>query len=196
MRPRGAKNFIGALGLTTALVAGGGSIFALVDRDAQPTPKIPHTGFTLEATVWKDLSDAFVWIEGVERHQAEVAAAEAQAAVDAAAARAAAEEAAARPTTTREASSSGNGVGAQPATPGSYEDTLACIKHHESDTSGGYSAQNPNSTASGAYQVLDTTWNGYAGYARAIDAPPEVQDQWAREAIDASGTRPWNGSGC
>ena len=41
-----------------------------------------------------------------------------------------------------------------------------------------------------------STWDGYAGYARAQDAPPEIQDQWAREAIAAAGTRPWAGSGC
>jgi len=84
----------------------------------------------------------------------------------------------------------------RPTSPGDHSDTLACIRAHESDTAGGYSAQNPTSTASGAYQALDTTWDGYAGYPTAADAPPEVQDTWAREAIAAAGTRPWAGSGC
>jgi hypothetical protein len=81
-------------------------------------------------------------------------------------------------------------------TDGEYGDTLACIRAHESDSAGGYSAVNPSSGAGGAYQALPSTWGGYAGYARAQDAPPEIQDQWARDAISAAGTRPWAGSGC
>jgi hypothetical protein len=79
---------------------------------------------------------------------------------------------------------------------GDHADTLACIRAYESDTSGGYSAVNSSSGAGGAYQALPSTWDGYAGYARAEHAPPEVQDQWAREAIATAGTRPWAGSGC
>jgi hypothetical protein len=42
-------------------------------------------------------------------------------------------------------------------------------------------AKNPSSTASGKYQFLDTTWNGYGGYTHASDAPESVQDQKAQE---------------
>lgn len=47
------------------------------------------------------------------------------------------------------------------------------------------------SSASGAYQFLDGTWNNYAGYRRAKDAPAQIQDEKARLTFDTSGTRPW-----
>lgn len=52
----------------------------------------------------------------------------------------------------------------------------------------------PTSTASGKYGVLDSTWDGYAGYERAMYAPEDVQDRWAREAYAKAGTTPWNAS--
>lgn len=57
---------------------------------------------------------------------------------------------------------------------------LAAVRSHESG--GNYEAHNPSSTASGAYQFLDTTWRSEAAAAgqpvtsRAMDAPPAVQD--------------------
>lgn len=63
------------------------------------------------------------------------------------------------------------------------------------ESGGDYHAVNCSSTASGKYQVLDSTWAGFGGYARAVDAPPEVQDEWARQAREAAGCRPWGG-GC
>jgi murein DD-endopeptidase MepM/ murein hydrolase activator NlpD len=56
---------------------------------------------------------------------------------------------------------------------------LATIRTLESG--GDYTAESSSSTASGAYQFLDSTWRGYGGYARAKDAPPPVQDAAAVE---------------
>ena len=56
---------------------------------------------------------------------------------------------------------------------------LATIRTLESG--GDYSAEASSSTASGAYQFVDSTWGGYGGYARAKDAPPAVQDAAALE---------------
>lgn len=52
------------------------------------------------------------------------------------------------------------------------------------ESGGDYTAENPTSTASGKYQFLDGTWNGYGGYQHASDAPPAVQDAKACELWD------------
>jgi muramidase (phage lysozyme) len=78
-----------------------------------------------------------------------------------------------------------------------------CIIDVESRTSGLYHAQSRVSTASGAYQFLDSTWAGvvrkFEKYyrrrvttaKRAIDAPPRVQDAIAAYAIVAQRGQPW-----
>jgi len=72
---------------------------------------------------------------------------------------------------------------------------LARIKMCESG--GSYTAQNPSSSASGAYQFIDGTWAGYGGYSRALYAPPAVQDAKALIVYKQSGTGPWVSSmGC
>ncbi len=60
------------------------------------------------------------------------------------------------------------------------------------ESGGNLTAQNPRSTASGKWQILDTTWNGYGGYDRAADAPEDVQDARAREIYNGgAGRRAW-----
>lgn len=49
------------------------------------------------------------------------------------------------------------------------------------ESHGSLTAQNPHSTASGKWQILDSTWGGYGGYSRAMYAPESVQDARARE---------------
>ena len=64
-------------------------------------------------------------------------------------------------------------------TGGSIGVILATIRTLESG--GNYQASGVGSSASGAYQFLDTTWSDYRGYPRAADAPPAVQDTKATE---------------
>lgn len=77
---------------------------------------------------------------------------------------------------------------------------LSCVRAHESR--GDYTAQNPSSTASGAYQFLDSTWRnvapkaGFPGYSRAKYAPPRVQDHVALWLYNNGGKSAWNGTGC
>lgn len=79
---------------------------------------------------------------------------------------------------------------------------LTCIRRHESDRAGGYTAQNQRSSASGAYQFIDSTWRtasaraGHPGYSRAKYAPWYVQDAVALHTINHGGRSHWRGSGC
>ena len=77
---------------------------------------------------------------------------------------------------------------------------LSCVRRHESG--GDYQAQNRSSTASGAYQFLDSTWRtvssraGMGGYGRARSAPWHVQDAVALWLYSHGGRSAWNGTGC
>jgi cell wall-associated NlpC family hydrolase len=62
------------------------------------------------------------------------------------------------------------------------------IKMQESR--GDYQAENPTSTASGAYQYIGGTWDGYQGYRHASDAPAAVQDAKMRQDTQAAFDRP------
>jgi hypothetical protein len=62
----------------------------------------------------------------------------------------------------------------------------------ECESGGSLTAQNPSSSASGKWQVIDGTWNNYGGYGSAAEAPESVQDAKARELwAGGSGASHW-----
>ena len=72
---------------------------------------------------------------------------------------------------------------------GTTAQVLATIKKRESG--GNYQAKNPNSSASGAYQFIDSTWQSLTKkygvgtqYKTAGSAPPEIQDAVAKAYVD------------
>jgi hypothetical protein len=78
-----------------------------------------------------------------------------------------------------------------------------CIREHESINAGHYDAQNRTSSASGAYQFIDSTWRHYAAhvpsarkYKRAVDAPAVVQDRVFLKAVKWNGLGHWAGTHC
>jgi LysM repeat protein len=65
------------------------------------------------------------------------------------------------------------------------------------ESGGNPRAQNPSSTASGTYQMLDSTWAAYGGRAfaaRAKDATPAQQTEVAERLYAARGLSPWAAS--
>lgn len=86
--------------------------------------------------------------------------------------------------------------------PGWVQSFLQCVISHESRHAGMYTAENPYSTASGAYQFIDSSWQaysrmaGHAGWSHAAYAPPEVQDAVAAWVVIHQGTYPWKGTHC
>jgi hypothetical protein len=83
-----------------------------------------------------------------------------------------------------------------------------CIRKHESLTAGHYTAENSVSTASGAGQWLNGTWDGLKhwvkvdgkfvarGYDEAKDAPAWVQDAAFLHVYKRGGLTMWHGTWC
>jgi hypothetical protein len=66
-----------------------------------------------------------------------------------------------------------------------------CESHGRPDAQPDYKAKNPDSSASGAYQITDTTWGGRFGVSHASDATPAQQDAVASELYRRHGTADW-----
>lgn len=83
-----------------------------------------------------------------------------------------------------------------------------CIRRHESINAGHYRAHNASSSAAGAYQMLDSMWQGNARWAKwqgkrvaarytaANHAPAWVQDVVFIHSIKRGGAKHWRGTGC
>ena len=69
-----------------------------------------------------------------------------------------------------------------------------CESHGRPDAQPDYKAKNPDSSASGAYQITDATWDGRYGVAHASDATPEQQDAAAAQLYRRHGTADWAAS--
>ena len=86
--------------------------------------------------------------------------------------------------------------------PSWVEQSARCIAKHESWNAGLWTAQNPVSTASGAFQFIDGTWRsvsaraGYGGYSKAKYAPPHVQAAVFAWTATHHGLSPWRGTHC
>lgn len=86
---------------------------------------------------------------------------------------------------------------------GSFGSLADLVKHFES-SGGNYSAVNPTSGASGAYQFVPSTWHQYASqigvdtvqYPTAASAPPAVQDAVFTQAVSKRGLGDWTCPGC
>ncbi len=82
----------------------------------------------------------------------------------------------------------------------------ACVRQHESRHD--YKAHNATSSAAGAYQFLDGTWQGNAKWTRyrgvyvakqyraANHAPAYVQDLVFMHSIEQGGVLNWTGTNC
>jgi uncharacterized protein (TIGR02594 family) len=82
-----------------------------------------------------------------------------------------------------------SGAGFSGPVSGTTAQVMATIRKRESG--GNYQAQSKSSSASGAYQFIDSTWQSLTKkfgvgtqYKRAADAPPEVQDKVAQAYVD------------
>jgi resuscitation-promoting factor RpfA len=83
-----------------------------------------------------------------------------------------------------------------------FPSLAAMVQNFESG--GNYTATNPTSSASGAYQFTTPTWSVYASqigvdlnqYPTAASAPPAVQDAVFQQTVSQVGLQPWTCSGC
>lgn len=132
---------------------------------------------TNETILWIELTNQKIWIDNTNaRLAAEEAARERKA-----------EQASRQAAPRASANTPGNGRCGGNLPP-------CCVMQRESG--GNITAQNPTSSASGKWQVISSTWNGYMGYPSAASAPEWVQDQFAAQLwAGGAGSGHWGG-GC
>jgi hypothetical protein len=79
-------------------------------------------------------------------------------------------------------------------------DSLQQLVQHFENASGDPTALNyrydATHTASGLYQITDTTWAGFGGFNSAYLAPPEVQTQKFASLVQSRGLADWTCPGC
>lgn len=185
---------VGAATLHAAGVAGGASPGDDLVASAEPVSPDVVTTTTVDwaqVKAYADGVDAARFYELTAYFAAVQADADAQAAQAAANARAA--HAAQSRTYQAPAATAHSGGGAP------SNSFLSCVRQRESG--GSYTAQNPSSSASGAYQYLDSSWQalGYAakyGVPKASMATPAQQDAAAADTYARMGRSPWAGPGC
>jgi hypothetical protein len=129
-----------------------------------------------------------VWEAAAKKAAAAEAAAKEAAEKEAAAQRAAEEQAAAEAAAARAATTTAPPP--PPAAPsGRCGGDLPPCWVMMRESGGNITAKNPSSSASGKWQFINSTWDGFGGYAEAWMAPESVQDDKARQL--------WaGGSGC
>lgn len=87
--------------------------------------------------------------------------------------------------------------------PAWVEEFALCVAHHESWHSGLWKAENPVSSASGAFQFIDSTWSAWARRA-GVAAPRHASAAsastqayvFAYGLINHGGRRAWHGTNC
>lgn len=143
----------------------------MVDEQAREAEEAARVARYVDVVTWNSTvlwnntvlwNDTVAWNEAAAAYEAQVAAAEA--------ARAERERERQEPVPAAPSARSGRCGGDLPSC-----DVMEC------ESGGDPTAQNPNSSASGKWQIIDSTWNGYGGYPTAASAPEHVQDAKARE---------------
>jgi Transglycosylase-like domain len=85
-----------------------------------------------------------------------------------------------------------------------FSSLAAMVQHFESGGNYGVTTKTAGSTASGAYQFTNQSWQAYATaagvdtsqYPTAASAPPAVQDAVFANTVQSVGLQPWTCSGC